>query len=158
MHKKLILFAILVLTWLVLSGFFSPLFICFALFSCAVVTIVRSRMQTDNDDLFPLSFLLNFPAYLTWLIKAIFISTYGLTKKVWQPRLSINPVFAWVPTGQKNSTGMVSIANSITLTPGTVTVIVRGNQIGVHALDQSSIDELWEGDMDKRVTQLSKEV
>ena len=55
-------------------------------------------------------------------------------------------------TSQKTSVGVVTYANSITLTPGTISVDVRHDEILVHALTQAGAEGLIEGEMDRRVT------
>tara|TARA_B100000927_G_scaffold204432_1_gene165842 strand:- start:490 stop:687 length:198 start_codon:yes stop_codon:yes gene_type:complete len=61
-----------------------------------------------------------------------------------------------VPLSQSTELAKVIYANSITLTPGTVSVEIEGNEIIVHALTQELMDGLIEGDMDKRVTHLEE--
>ena len=56
-----------------------------------------------------------------------------------------------MPTSQSSELGTVIYANSITLTPGTVSVDIEGDEIIVHALTQELMDGLTEGDMDKRL-------
>jgi multicomponent Na+:H+ antiporter subunit E len=156
MQKALTLFSILLATWFVLSGFFSPLFIILGVVSCALAVWSQLRLHPDYKSTTSFSHLIQMPAYSIWLIKEIILSSFAVAKIVWQPNITISPVFAWIPTAQRESLSQTIFANSITLTPGTVTVLVRGNQIGVHALSQSGIDDLWKGDMDRRVSKLNQ--
>ncbi len=157
MQKALTLFFILLATWFVLSGFFSPLFVILGVISCALAVWSQFRLHPRYESIASFTHLIHMPAYSLWLIKEIITSSFAVAKIVWRPVINISPVFAWIPTAQRDSLNQTIFANSITLTPGTVTVLVRGNQIGVHALSQSGIDDLWEGDMDRRVTKLSQE-
>jgi multicomponent Na+:H+ antiporter subunit E len=67
-----------------------------------------------------------------------------------KPRVS--PRLFDVPTSQKSDLGRVLYANSITLTPGTVSIRVCGNKITVHAIAEDVAEELEKGTMDRMVT------
>ncbi|MDR0296420.1 MAG: Na+/H+ antiporter subunit E [Rickettsia sp.] len=84
--------------------------------------------------------------YFIWLIKEIMLSSLGVIKIIWSKNLNLQPVFEWIDSEQKNDTSRVIYANSITLTPGTVTLDISSNMLLVHALEQSSIDNLKFGD------------
>ena len=81
-------------------------------------------------------------SYLLWLTKEIIKSSISVIKIILRKDVNINPVFEWIDSEQKNDIGTVIYANSITLTPGTVTLDVKNNMLLVHALEQSSIDDL----------------
>ncbi len=70
------------------------------------------------------------------------------------PSLPINPCLFRVEATQREELGKVIYANSITLTPGTVTVDIDGDELVVHALSDSTKDDLETGEMDRRVTAL----
>ncbi|WP_375333489.1 MULTISPECIES: Na+/H+ antiporter subunit E [unclassified Candidatus Tisiphia] len=109
-------------------------------------------------NLMPRRVYLNYHSilYFTWLIKEILLSSLGVMKIIWRKNLNLQPVFEWIDSEQKNDTSLVVYANSITLTPGTVTLDIANNMLLVHALEQSSIDNLKFGDstMSKRVQQI----
>lgn len=154
---KLAVFVLVVFAaWWLLSGVFSPLFLAFGILASVLGVVIGYRMKTEEDDDFPGAYVYRAPLYALWLLKEIAKASIAVTRIIWRPKLNLEPAFAWIPSGQRNSTGLVTFANSITLTPGTVSVLVRGNQIGVHALEQSGLDDLREGEMDRRVQRLSK--
>ncbi len=72
-------------------------------------------------------------------------------RRVLSPALPIDPVVKWLPAGQTTDLGRVIYANSITLTPGTVSINVEDGRIEVHALSREGMAALEEGDMDARV-------
>ena len=96
------------------------------------------------------------PLYIFWLIKEVVVSNFIVVKHIWLGNSSISPSFSKITCSQKTDMGKVIYANSITLTPGTVTVNMFGNQIVVHALLQENIDELKKGGMDRRVSELER--
>ncbi len=153
MSNSLILFGLLLGTWFILSGFFSPFFISMGVLSCALsVGIVTwlYRKEADTPNIMPL--LWRLPVYMLWLIKEMFVSTCFVTVQMWKPRLEIDSSFKWIPLNPHTEIGLTIYANSITLTPGTVSIKVRSNQILVHALQRETLEDLKSGTMEKKIT------
>lgn len=92
--------------------------------------------------------------YFLWLLKEIIKSSLRIIKIVWSRQLIITPTFAWVKSSQINKIGLVIYCNSITLTPGTVTLDIQGNMLLLHALELASIVDLKEGEMDKKIKEI----
>jgi len=94
--------------------------------------------------------------YFLWLIKEILVSSLGVIRIIWSRNINLVPVFEWIDSEQKDDTSLVIYANSITLTPGTVTVDVSNGMLLVYALDQSLIDSLKFGNltMAKKVSRI----
>ena len=92
--------------------------------------------------------------YWPWLVKEIVKSAIEVAAIIVNPSLPIAPRLLRVKPSQKTPVGVATYANSITLTPGTITVEVdrRENELLVHALTQSGADGLAGGEMDRRVT------
>ena len=122
--------------------------------SIAFVVYIAHRMDVVDHESQPVHLTLKIPAYYTWLIKEIIRSNLVVVKHIWLGNKSISPVFATITASQKTEIGKVIYANSITLTPGTVSVNLEGDRIMVHALLQESIKDLESGEMDRRVVQL----
>jgi multicomponent Na+:H+ antiporter subunit E len=76
-----------------------------------------------------------------------------VTKVILHPRLPISPTMTIVQASQKTAAGIATYANSITLTPGTITVGVSGRELTVHALVREGALDLESGGMDRRVSQ-----
>lgn len=89
--------------------------------------------------------------YILWLIKEIIKSGLSVTKLVWMRDLKLNPVVIWISTKQTTDAKRVIFANSITLTPGTITVCIENQRLMVHSLEYSGIKSLKEGEMDGRI-------
>ncbi|OUW06412.1 MAG: hypothetical protein CBD16_00165, partial [Betaproteobacteria bacterium TMED156] len=86
-----------------------------------------------------------------WLSKEIFISGIYVSRVILNPKLKISPKLDLIPMSQSTDVGKTTYANSITLTPGTLSIEIKKNYILVHALEASSLDHLKEGLMDKKV-------
>lgn len=147
MTRLLTTFLILAIFWLLLSGHYVPLFFFFAAVSIALVLWLSWRMdRTDREiDHIPVNVsLLRYWFRLT--IEAI-KANIAMAIMLWRPRLEVRPVVARIQTGQKSRMGKVMYANSITLTPGTVTLEIdeANNVLTVHAIDQRLIDDLNNG-------------
>ena len=122
--------------------------------SIALVLYIAHRMDVVDHEAQPLHLTLKLPGYYVWLIKEVILANIAVVKHIWLGNKSISPTMATITASQKTDIGKVIYANSITLTPGTVTVDLKGDQIMVHALLRESIEDLKTGEMDRRVTQL----
>ena len=140
--------------WLVNSGHYTSLMLVLGGLSVVFVLYIARRMDVVDHESQPVHLTLKIPAYYIWLIKEIIIANLLVVKHIWLGNKSISPVFTNITASQKTDIGKVIYANSITLTPGTVTVNMEGDQFMVHALLQESIKDLESGEMDRRVSQL----
>jgi len=111
----------------------------------------KKKERLDGHAAALLAMTISSITYLLWLIREIILSSIAVSKIIWRKNLGIIPTIAPIISGQKTALGSVIYANSITLTPGTVTLSVEGNKLLVHALDSSFMDDLQEGAMDRRV-------
>ena len=90
--------------------------------------------------------------YLRWLVSEVVLSTFQVVKLAWDGgKMPATPGVLWIESRQENPVGLVLYANSITLTPGTITISLEGNRLLVHALDRSDLEGLKSGGMDKKV-------
>jgi multicomponent Na+:H+ antiporter subunit E len=109
-------------------------------------------MEVVDHEGYPFQLSWRLVGYWPWLFKEIAKSAWDVSKIILNPRLPISPTLVRAPTSQKSTVGVVTYANSITLTPGTISVEVNKGEILVHALTRESADGLLEGEMDRRVT------
>ncbi|WP_341788355.1 MULTISPECIES: monovalent cation/H+ antiporter subunit E [unclassified Rickettsia] len=92
--------------------------------------------------------------YFPWLFWEICKSAFSVIKIIWQRNIVVEPVFEWVDAEGLKDIGEIIYSNSITLTPGTVTLDINNNMLLVHALDKSSIDDLHNGKMIKKIKRI----
>jgi multicomponent Na+:H+ antiporter subunit E len=145
-----IFFIILLSFWLILIGSYesilqnSPLHICSILLGIGAIS---------KYGFLPSKLRLRF-GYFLWLAREIFNSAVNVTKYIYGgEKYTFEPKVAWIESRQKNELDLVLYANSITLTPGTITVDLDGKKLLVHALDMSGIKDLQRGEMDLRIMQ-----
>lgn len=141
--------------WLLMSGIYKPLVLAFGAGSVLLVMIVMHRMDRVDDDRVALSVRpFGFVAYLLWLLKEIAKSNWAVTKLVLSPSMPIRQHLFEVPCTQKSDLGQVIFANSITLTPGTVTVETEPGHFLVHAIAYADDTDAEIADMGARVSAL----
>jgi multicomponent Na+:H+ antiporter subunit E len=148
------LFVVLYVTWLALSGHFEPFLLIAGAVCCAIIVTIAHRMDVVDHEGHPVHLTWRFPFYWVWLFWQIVKANLDVASRILSPKLSIDPVLGWVPCTQQSDLGRVIFANSITLTPGTVSTDVRGERIEVHALTSEGLEQLRKGEMDSRVTSL----
>ena len=157
MRHALTLFAGLYGLWLGLSGHYTPFLLAIGAACTAFVVAVAMRMDVVDHEGHPIHLGYRIPLYLGWLTIQILLSALTVTRIVLSPRLRIDPVLETVPSSQKSDLGRVIFANSITLTPGTLSAAVTEGGVEVHALTRHGMDELKAGGMDRRVTAVEGE-
>jgi multicomponent Na+:H+ antiporter subunit E len=146
----LILFA----SWLLMSGIFEPLILILGVFSCALVVAIAVRMDVIDHEAVPVHLTFKVLMYWPWLLWEIVKANIDVTKRV-LGFADISPTMVRIKATQKTDLGIVIFANSITLTPGTISIDVdEEGYILVHALSRDGTEGLEGGDMDRRVTEL----
>ena len=153
--KPLILFVILVCLWLLMSGHYTFLIISLGILSCAFCVYLANRAKLIDDEGLPLFFLPRLLSYLVWLFKEILISNLNTAKAIISN--NIKPETFTVKASQITDVAKVTYANSITLTPGTVTTKINNNTFEVHALNSDFGNDVRSNEMDKKVKLLEGE-
>ncbi|MCG8593368.1 MAG: Na+/H+ antiporter subunit E [Kiloniellales bacterium] len=143
---------LLALIWLTLSGYLEPLLLAFGVISCIGVVLIAHRMNVIDHEGHPIHLGWRILAYWVWLIWEIVKSNIDVARRILDPALPISPCMVRVKTTQGSDLGQVIYANSITLTPGTVSIVVDDDGILVHAVAKELADDLETGEMDRRVT------
>jgi multicomponent Na+:H+ antiporter subunit E len=127
------------------------------LLSVAAVVWLTHRMGQLDDESVPIRVTFNGLLYLPWLIWEIVKSNFAVARVILTPGLPIAPRLIVVETQQKSGVARAVYANSITLTPGTVTINTDGPKLTVHALTRSAAEGLQSGEMDRRVSSMDKD-
>ena len=150
--RALSLVIILFAFWLLLSGYFVPFLLTMGVLSAIAVALLSERMNLVDHEGHPIQLSWRLIFYWPWLFKEILISAWSVSRVIVNPRLPVSPTLVRAKTSQKTTVGLVTYANSITLTPGTISVDVKPGEILVHALTREAAEGLLEGEMDRRVT------
>ena len=121
--------------WLLLSESFNPVHMAIGFGAALGVALLNSSEQSLTEYRVRWIGLL---VYAPWLFGRILASGMHLTYLILHPSLPLNPQVIRHRTRLSGDTAITILGNSITLTPGTVTVEVNGNELEVHALDEAS--------------------
>ncbi len=139
--------------WLLLSGLFKPLLIGLGIVSTLATLAIAQRMglfkKANNDTQH--SFV-GFILYLGWLAVEIAKSNWSVTRIILAKTITLQQTLFDVPTSQKTDLGKVLFANSIILTPATITVETENKTFLVHALTEEAADLDALAEMDRRIT------
>lgn len=143
--------------WILLSGFFTPFLLTLGLLSTAIAVVVAFRMDLVDQEGVPVIHLTRkFWTYVPYLIKEIVVSNIATAKIVLSPDLPAKPMIFRVRAKQRTDLGRVIFGNSITITPGTITLAIVGETLFVHALDGEAAGDMSENEMNARVAELER--
>ena len=140
--------------WLLMSGHYDGLLLSLGAASVAGVVLLVRRMQLTDREGAPFHILPGLLTYLPWLVGEVFRSNVAVARVILSPRLPIHPRLVHFHGHQKTDLGRFIYANSITLTPGTITVRLDAEGFRIHALTREALDGTEEGEMDRRVCRL----
>jgi multicomponent Na+:H+ antiporter subunit E len=158
MKRKIITFTALAATWLLWSGHLETSLLIYGFLSVLLVMWISIRMDHFSEKPHVYRLGLRPIIFVPWLLKEIVKSNIEVALIILKPRLPISPCLIRLQASQLTDLGKVIYANSITLTPGTITLDVRGDAILVHNLTSEMAEDLLTGDMDRRVTKLEGKV
>tara|TARA_B100000131_G_C17965111_1_gene552032 strand:- start:430 stop:912 length:483 start_codon:yes stop_codon:yes gene_type:complete len=141
--------------WIFLSGKFSLILLLSGLISSLLVSYMSNDLLIGNSDI-RLGFIrtIKFIRFLPWLLWQVVLANIDLALRTLHPKMPINPILINIKNDLKSDLGMVILANSITLTPGTVTIDVNKNEFLVHVISEKAAQSLISGEMQMRVKEI----
>ncbi len=143
------------LLWLLLSGHFSePLLLGLGAASVLLVVFITYRKEALDTEGHPVHLIPRALVYWPWLLKEIVMANIDVAKAILGSPMAIAPTVFTVTGSQKSELGRVIYANSITLTPGTVTIDLADDKLTIHALTRAGLEGVESGEMDRRVVRL----
>lgn len=154
MHRIIGSAPLLVLFWLVLSGHFTPLFLALGALSVTLVLVLSWRAGIGDREGASLPLALRVTRYFPWLGKEVLVSAVAVVAKVWSRRPNLHPVVTTTPSPAMSPMSQVVYANSITFTPGTLSLDLDEDQISVHGLGATDVETLNTGRMLRQVQRL----
>ena len=142
---------VLFVFWVLLSGFFTPFLLTAGAVSAVAVTLLARRMAVADREGHPVHLGPSAALYWPWLAKEILKSGWSVARIILSPRLPISPTLVRFKPAQRTAVGLVTHANSITLTPGTLSVEVTRDEFLVHGLTREGAQGCVDSEMDRRV-------
>ena len=146
--------AALMLVWLLLSGHYDLLHILMGLISVVLILFMNRPRESDSPQLLRLMRWWRVLLYVPWLIKEMVLSALYVVRIVLAPRMPLDPHLVRFKSSQPNDVAKVILGNSITLTPGTLTVDIGQQEVLVHALTHKLAYGLLNGTMQTKVASL----
>lgn len=140
--------------WLLLSGHYTALILSFGAVSSLIVIWFMWRMARVDEKLDILPIRPRVLYYLLWLMWQVVLSNIDLVRRIWDPTLPIRPTWQRLDIKVTSSLAKTLYANSITLTPGTLTTDVREDHFMVHSLSPDGIEDLRKGGMEEQILRL----
>lgn len=155
MPRSVSLAIALAVLWLLLSGYFDqPILLAMGAVSVLFVVLISRRMDVVDHEGHPVHLGIGALLYWPWLLKEIIVSSIDVSRVILRRKMPIHPSVFTVRASQRSTVGRVIFANSITLTPGTVTIAVDDDLLTIHALTASAASGWEESEMNRRVAAL----
>ena len=145
MKHTLSLAAFLYILWFGLSGHTEVLLLSLGIVSVLFTVYLSHRMDVIDHESHPIHHLAHLLRFWPYLFVEIVKANVDVIKRIVKPGKTISPQMVDLPLPQHSNLGRVIYANSITLTPGTVSVELKNNTITVHALTKESVEDLRSG-------------
>ncbi len=152
--RMLVLGLLLIAAWLLWSGFFKPLLLALGALSCALTLYIVRRMGYLDKDTFAFHYNFGLLGFWAWLAREIVASSMEVARVVLRRDLDIHPRVVALDATDLDRLDQALLGNSITLTPGTLTLDVHDGRLLVHALTPEGAAALQEGEMQRRVRAL----
>ena len=138
--------------WLLLSWHFEPLILACGVVSVGATVLIMRRLQLMDAEGAPVEFAIRVLLYIPWLVREIVMANLQMARVILSPRLRIQPHLIRVPASQRTAVGLAIHANTITITPGTISLDVRDGVILVHALTDAAASQDGSGDIDRKIS------
>ncbi len=148
---------LLALVWLLWSGHLEPVILVFGAVSCLITVYFSGRLHVlDHGQ--PWGIVVKMVLYFPWIIWQIIVADLRVAKLILSPSMPIAPRLTRRKPSQKSELGQVVHANTITITPGTISLDLRDGWILVHALTEEDADSEAEAQVDRMISKLEGSV
>ncbi len=151
-----VVFGLLFATWMIFSGLFDAFHLTLGVISCAIVTWMSSDLLFENRTIPFMSRIrqgVRLGGYCFWLLWQIVLSNLHLFRLAFSSREALQPHIVRYETELKSDFEKYLLANSITLTPGTVTIKIMGDTFYIHAISDIAAEGL-DGEMERRIAHI----
>ncbi len=150
---------VMFLFWILLSGEFTFILITSGVVASLItaylshdIFVGKADLKTETGRVF------KFIVYIPWLLWEIILANVEIAYLVLNPKPLVDPQIVRFKNDLKTDLGIVTLAHSITLTPGTVTVEANREEFVIHAIWQKSADGIIGGEMQQKVKKIEGDV
>lgn len=153
------IFLLLFGIWIIFSGQFDLFHLALGLISALFVTWISSSflfLDRSRSVHQRLGEVIRIPGYLIWILYKIFQANIHILKLALTPGdlKGVEPSLVKIKTNLKTDFGRYVLANSITLTPGTITVMIEGDELLVHSISEETAAGVRDGTMERRIAKV----
>lgn len=141
MKKFVSSFLVLWAVWIMLAGFETIELLIGAIVSALIALMIFRVVDFTLNAKTPLQVIKFIVIYIPLFIYKLVIANLQVAKIVLSPSLPIHPAFVKVKTDLKGDLGRLTLANSITLTPGTLSLDVKDDFVYIHWIDVAGVEE-----------------
>ena len=154
--RMLTLVLLLIAAWVLWSGYLKPLLLGLGALSCLLTVWIVRRMGYFDDETFAFHYDWRLLGFWAWLGGEVVKSSIEVARVVLGRRIVVEPQVVDIDGSALGPVDQVLLGNSITLTPGTLTLDVHEGRLLVHALTPNGAAALRDGEMQRRVAALRK--
>ena len=155
--RKFFTLILFYVAWLLWSGMTKPLLLVLGAASCLLVLVLARRTGFFDKEVYSLHLTGTLLPFWGWLGKELVVANVQVARIVMSPKLAINPTVIRLTALPEGPVGQAILGNSITLTPGTVTLDDHEGDLLVHCLTREGAEALQQGEMNRRVAALGKD-
>ena len=152
--RILILALLLIAAWVLWSGYLKPLLLGLGALSCVLTIWVVRRMGYFDEENFAFHYDWRLLGFWGWLSREVVLSSIEVARIVLQRKVDVEPKIVDIDGSGLGPVDLALLGNSITLTPGTLTLDVHEGRLLVHALTPGGAAGLRDGEMQRRVAAL----
>jgi len=144
------------LFWVIISENFKIETLCIGILISLLVATFNKDLIVDGKRLNFKKNIARWLSYTIMLIKEILVSNFNVAKIVLSPQIVISPMVVIIKTKIKSDFHKTIFANSLTLTPGTITISMDGDEIAVHCLKEEFAKELTNSAFEKIILKVEE--
>ncbi len=153
---RLSIFLLLFGIWIIFSGLFDAFHTTLGLISAAFVTLISSEFFFADRSAgvgARIQQIIRLPIYLLWMLYQILLSNIHILKLALSPGdlEEVEPSLIRVKTNLKTDFGKWMLANSITLTPGTITIDIEGDELLIHSISKATSAGVEDDSMERKI-------
>jgi multicomponent Na+:H+ antiporter subunit E len=153
---RLSIFLLLCGIWIVFSGQFDRFHLTLGVLSAAFITAISSEfLFVDRSKSFGerLLQIIRLPWFLLWMLYQILLSNIHILRLALSPGElpEVEPSLVRIKTKLKTDFGKWMLANSITLTPGTITISIKGDEMLIHSISKTTTSGVLDDEMERKI-------
>ena len=156
---RISIFLLLFGIWIVFSGQFDAFHLALGLISTALVTAISSNFffaDRSRGTRTRIREIIRLPWYLCWMLYQILLSNLHILKLALSPGdlPEVQPRLVRIKTELKTDFAKWFLANSITLTPGTITIDIEGDELLIHSISEATTTGVKDDAMQRKIASI----